>query len=204
MKKYFTRIKILSLILNVIIPFSFALYNGIFGIIYHSIWHGSISLYYLLLLTVRIILLFSEKKAKISNDNKLRKRAFITSFVIMLIMNLALILPTILMILDKKEINVGLVPSIAIATYTTYSIVMSVINLKRTKNSNNLIEINLKIVSFCNSLVSILSLQNTLIVVNGGYDNDLVTLSVISSAGILSLMLFVIVFAFATNINKKR
>ena len=41
---------------------AFALYNGILGAIYASIWHGSICLYYLLLSALRGILLSAVRR----------------------------------------------------------------------------------------------------------------------------------------------
>lgn len=48
---------VLSSAISALVSTAFTLCNGILGIVYQSLWHGSICVYYLLLAAVRTILL---------------------------------------------------------------------------------------------------------------------------------------------------
>ena len=61
-----------------------------------------------------------------------------------------------------------LIPAIVMAVNTTYKITMASVNLKRRRQSSNDLVRLLRTISFIDALVSILVLQNTLIMVNSG------------------------------------
>ena len=54
------------------------------------------------------------------------------------------------------------------AAYTTYKVVLAAIGLKRSKRTESLAEKALRTIAFTDALVSVLTLQNTLIVVMDG------------------------------------
>ena len=175
----------------------FALYNGFLGICLLSVWHGSICVYYFLLVVIRGMILLTEKRNIIRNEQEgiyHRYRAFIISSIMLLLLNLALILPISLMVTFDKPVNIGLIPAIAMAAYTTYKITMASVHIQKQKRSrhNNVFITELRTINFIDAQVSILTLQNTLIMVNqaeSGAD-DMLTLSAISSAAIYIVILF--------------
>ena len=83
--------------------------------------------------------------------------------ILLLIIDLALIAPITLMVLQKKEIHYSKIHAITIATYTCYKIIQSTRNYVKTRKLNNLSIRTIRCVNFIDSLVSILSLQYTLI-----------------------------------------
>lgn len=176
----------------------FALYNGGLGIWYSSLWYGSICIYYILLSLLRGILLVAEWKVR-KKERKLaanyRKRVFCVTSGIMLAINAALTTPVSLMVLDQRPIQTGLIPAIASAAYTTYRISAAVVKLKRTNGT--ILDQELSMIRLVDALVSILVLQNTLIIaVEGGISPRLFRLVAISSAGILLLVFAVSVAWF--------
>ena len=72
------------------------------------------------------------------------------------------------MVLDKPA-SMGLIPAIAMAAYTTWKIIMASIHLSRQcrRPSGSILVWELRTVNFIDALVSILTLQNTLIMVSG-------------------------------------
>lgn len=168
----------------------FALYNGGLGIWYMSLWHGSICIYYILLSLLRSILLASVQKAQEKDPNiveNYRKRIFSVTSGIVLAMNAALVTPVSLMVLDQRPIQMGLTPAIASAAYTTYKISVSVVRLKRT--GGTILDQELSMIQLVDALVSVLVLQNTLIIaVDGGISPRMFRLVAVSSAGILILI----------------
>lgn len=187
----------------------FALYNGFLGIRLLSIWNGGICVFYLLLAAIRGIILLTEKNNKTRDDKQkaeCRQRTFIISAVMLLLLNLALILPISLMVVLEKPVNMGLIPAIAMATYTTYKVTMASIHIQKQKrsNRNNILIVELRTINFIDALVSILTLQNTLIMVkqttsNG---NDMLILSAISSAVIYAIIIFVTVRLLIKGLKK--
>ena len=82
------------------------------------------------------------------------------------------------------------------AAYTTYKVVMASVNLKRRKRSSNRLVRLLRTISFIDALVSVLSLQNTLIMVNMKDDgSEMLTLTAITSAAIMLTVLVLSVVA---------
>ena len=83
-----------------------------------------------------------------------------------------------------------MIPAIAMATYTTYKIVMASVNLKRRTRSENRLVRLLRMINFIDALVSILTLQNTLIMVNmKDESNRMLSLTAVTSAAIMLAVL---------------
>lgn len=175
----------LSFYISIITGALFSIYNGYFGFKYKLVWNFSIFFYYIILLILRVLISFNKKSKAMFNITQ------VTSIIITII----LIFPAILMIKNERNISFSIIPAIAIATYTTYKIVMVVRKYLYIKKNNELFAGEILILNIIECGVSILTLQNTLIVVNNGYDSNMVILSIISSVGIL-LFLIVIIFIF--------
>lgn len=195
-KKDYTFKTITSSLLAFSVTVLFALYNGVLGIRLLSIWHGSICVFYLLLVAIRGMILLPERNTGTKRENKkeyCRQRIFIISSVILAVLNLSLILPISLMVTFKKPVNMGLIPAIAVATYTTYKITMASIHIRKQKRSNhcNVLVTELRTINFIDALVSVLTLQNTLIMVvqKEAETNDMLVLSAISSAVIYTFII---------------
>ena len=71
-----------------------------------------------------------------------------------------------MMVRQQKPVSLTLIPAIAMAAYTTYKVTMASVNLKRRRASSDSLVWLLRTISFIDALVSILTLQNTLIMVN--------------------------------------
>lgn len=184
----------------------FALYNGALGICYASLWHGSICGYYLLLSLLRGLLLSGEQRAKRKEPeagNACRKRVFAVTSVFVLVMNAALATPVALMVLDRRPVQMGLIPAITSATYTAYKISSALFKWKRS--GGTVLERELGMLRVVDALVSVLVLQNTLIVaVEGGISTRMFRLAATSSAGIVLLIIAIMVVWFAQSLIRYR
>lgn len=171
---------------------TFALYNGFLGIYYGSMWNGCICVYYILLAVTRGVIPVTERKnrERAENADAYRRRTFKITAVVILVMNLALAIPISLMVLNSRPVNMGLIPAIAMAAYTTYKVVMASVNIRRMKRSSNILVRELRTINFIDALVSVLTLQNTLIIVNQTEESgDMFILTAISSAVIYLVIL---------------
>lgn len=180
----------------------FALCNGGLGIWYASLWHGSICIYYILLSLLRGILLAAERKAGRKAQEAAqayRKKVFGVTGGIALVMNGALITPVSLMALDQRPIQTGMIPAITSAAYTTYKVSAAAVGWKRTNGT--ILRRELSMLRLVDALVSLLVLQNTLIIaVEGGISPRMFRLVAVSSAGILLLIWAITVIWFARSL----
>ena len=184
----------------------FALYNGFLGIYNASLWHGSICVYYLVLVILRGMIISSRSRIERSGaPERLRKRVYITSAALLLFLNFCLVVPVSLMVVRQKPVNMSLIPAIAMAAYTTYKVVMASVNLKKRKRSaDNLVRL-LRTISFIEALVSVLTLQNTLIMVNmKGDGSEMLKLTAVTSAAIMLAVLALSVSAMIIGVSRRK
>ena len=169
----------------------FALYNGFLGVYHASLWHGTICVYYLILSALRGLIVLSERRiAGSAREAEARRRVYVISAVLLFILNVSLVVPVSLLVLLQKPVALSLIPAIAMATYTTYKIVMASVNLKRRTRSENRLVRLLRMINFIAALVSILTLQNTLIMVNmKDESNRMLSLTAVTSAAIMLAVL---------------
>lgn len=178
----------------------FALYNGYLGFRYGSVWHGSIGIFYLLLMVIRGIVLLTEMRNQTrlaAEQNRCRRRIFLISSVLLLVLDLTLILPISMMVVLDKPVSMGLIPAIAMAVYTTWKITMASIHVgrQRRRSGGNILVVELRTVNFIDALVAILTLQNTLIMVKRTTmdENAMLPLSAASSAVIYAVIVVITV-----------
>ena len=181
----------------------FALYNGFLGIYHASLWHGTICVYYLVLVILRGVIISARKRTARERDPKqFQKKVYIASAALLLLLNTCLVIPVSLMVIRLKPVNMSLIPAIAMAAYTTYKIIMASVHLNRRKRSSNSLIRLLRTINFIDALVSILSLQNTLIMVNVKDDSaEMLTLSAITSAAILLIVLAITIVTLRKGIT---
>lgn len=182
--------------LSAVIGIAFTFYNGFLGAFYSSIWNGTICVYYVLLASVRAFIVNSQAKInanKIHNAGQYVKKVYIISHIMFLIINLSLIIPITVMIRGDRTYRFGLIPSIAMAAYTTYRVTMAVINFRKSRRMNDPLTRALRNISLIDTLVSVLVLQNTLILANEGeITESMARLSICTSTAI-----WIIIFAIS-------
>ncbi|MBQ1772477.1 MAG: hypothetical protein II000_11115 [Clostridia bacterium] len=185
----------------------FAFYNGFLGIYHSSIWHGSISAYYIVLAFLRAMIIASNKRISLhTGKKKAIQKAYLTASVLLLVLNVSLIVPISLMVLMQKPVNLTLIPAIIMASYTTYRVIMAAIHLKKRAISSNILVRLLRTINFIDALVSVLTLQNTLIMVNANAEGYrvLLPLTSVTSAAVWITVLVLSVIVFAGGIRSPR
>lgn len=180
--------------ISMIITLFFAIYNFIIGLIYNYIWNISVSIYYLLLTIIRIYIEIIYLKKK---DNKVHH---IIQSIVLLLINISLLLPISLLVLNQKQVNNNSIMAITVATYTTYKIINSVLNYKKAQNENNTIKI-IRTISLLDALFAILNLQNTLVVTFCQIEEMIILISI--SSFLIALLMIIISFKNLINNIKK-
>ena len=122
-------------------------------------------------------------------------------------MDLALFWPITMMVVLDKPVSMGLTPAIAMAAYTTWKIIMASIhmNQQRSRSGGNILVAELRTVNFIDALVSILTLQNTLIMVNlaAADENSMLPVSAASGAIIYVVIVFITVRMLRSGLGQK-
>ena len=170
----------------------FALYNGFLGIYHASLWHGTICVYYLVLVVLRGLLLLAGRRLSPQSGREsahAQKKVYSAAAALLLLLNVCLVLPVSLMVVRQKPVSMTLIPAIAMAAYTTYKVVMASIHLKQRKRSANGLVRLLRTISFIEALVSILTLQNTLIMVNSTNVDNMLPFTAMTSGVVWAVVL---------------
>lgn len=169
-------------ILSVFVTAFFGLYHLILGILNQTKFNQAISAFYFMLPFLRSLILFSGKK---------KEKQILFSrieLVFLLLLDLTLEIPVVLMLLGEREVSLGTIPAIASAAYTAFKTTSSLVSFFRKNGTETEIS---KHVRLHDSLLSILVLQNTLILTFGQKNqDDMKILATISSTIIVLFMLF--------------
>ena len=169
-----------------IINLLFIFYTYIVGFIYNDIWCTSLFYYYILLIIVKFILI---------KNTSLSKTKLLLINIILFLINLIMIYPVIIMIKLNRNVSYTLIPAIGIATYTFYNLAISITTFIKNYKKSNIVSKHIIVISLLQTIMSILTLQNTLIMVNTHeYNKGLYILTIISSsAGVLFCFYLVLV-----------
>lgn len=189
--------------LSVIVTIAFAVYNLYLGIRYKDAFAIGIFVYYILLIWVKSATIIVERvlsKKDEENQNRIRQKNYKISSVFVFVIDFCLIAPIILMVTQPKDFKYGIIPAIAVATYSVYKIILAIINYKKAKKSCNLSILLLRKINLIDALVSILSLQRTLIMANGGMGKEMQTLSFVSS---IEIIILIITFSIVSFVKQK-
>ena len=187
----------ISAVESSLIGLVFALFNGILWVRYRLAWIGAICIYYLMLSAVRTCLIQYDQKMKKHHQQNPSKRVLFLLHGLVFLMNLSMIAPISIMAHEEREVQFGLIPAIAAAAYTTYRISFAIVRYHRARKvQNRPTNKMLSVIYLMDALMSVLTLQNTLIVVNGTHnDSSMKILSIVSSACIWGIIVLLSVFS---------
>ncbi len=190
-----------SLLLNV----AFLVYNLYLGLSLNSAYNTAITGYYFMLIILRDIIFICEKRWRRKDSTERqdkRQKLYRRVCWLLLPLNLAAIAPVVLMFKFQREVNTSMIPAITIAAYTFWKISIAIYNFLKTKKSKDLSLHSLKNINLMDALISILTLQNTMIEVFGKSDS-MITVSRYSSIGILLLMIGLSIYLIRDSYKNK-
>ena len=199
-KTIFNKKELIVSISSLFISFLYTIYNMVIGILNYSIFNGIISIYYLLLTICNSILVYRIYRTK--KSEKLYEITYIFIYIILFLLTISFIGPAILLLLNDNIFFLDTIYSIVCALFTTISMTFSIINYVKARKEDNE---NIKLLRLCNlisSLLSIIILQNILILSNGELDNDMLILSIFSTCIIILFIIVLIIIKFVFYIKK--
>lgn len=180
----------ISLICSLILNTIYVLFKFITGIFYKSLWLIAFAIYYLILVITRYNLTKEElKKSKYLKDEYLKYRI---SAITLLFINLFLMIIILIIVNEKIIISYNQNITIAIAVYTFYLMISSIMNLiKYRKLKSPLISAS-KIVNVITSLVSMLSLEIAMLGTFGADKIQFNEFMIMTTGGGISIIIIII------------
>lgn len=183
----------ISLYISLAINLVYSAFKLASGIYYRSLWIGAIAVYYILLSVIRFVLLnHLERKKNAGLREEFQSYRF--SAVLMLLINLTLTGIVLNMILGKKTPAVSDVFVITNAAYTFYVLTVSVIDLVKYRKYKSPVMSAAKAIRFAQALVSLLSLEASMLVQFGDDEAFRRLMLSLSGAGVCIIVLAMSVY----------
>ena len=158
---------ILTTMPSFIINVAYTVYNGVIGIVNQSSWFITMAVYYSLLGVMRYHAVNTGRKISRMKDQKLiRKKELAvikTDGILLLLLNLALSGVVLLTIEKGRAKAYSEIMAISIAAYTFYKTTMAVINMVKVRKMQSPILITIRNIGVADALVSMLTLQTTML-----------------------------------------
>ena len=147
--------------LSLTINTAYGLYNGVLGYIGQEWWFVALAAYYLLLGVMRVAVLLSARKRTAAVSP-----LFVRRFCGVLLIALAITLAgtTYLSVQSERGIRHHEIVMITIALYTFTKITLAILHLVKARGNTSLTVKTLRDISFADALVSIFSLQRSMLV----------------------------------------
>ncbi len=149
-----------------LINVAYTVYNGVIGIVNHSVWFITMAVYYSLLGIMRYRAVSTERKISRLDDRKLIRKKKLsvikTDGILLLVLNLALSGVVLLTVAQDTAKRYSEIMVISIAAYTFYKITMAVVNMVKVSKMKSPILITIRNIGVADALVSVLTLQATM------------------------------------------
>ena len=163
----------------------YALYNGVLGIISHSIWFLSLCAYYAILSSMRFGVIMQDRR-NISTEN------FITRFCGVMLLVLAFVLSgsVYLSLTNDVAVKHQEIIMITIAAYTFCKVALAIVNTVKIRKENSLLLSTIRSISCADAVVSILSLQRSMLVSFGEMERyRIYMMNILTGAGVFIIIL---------------
>lgn len=154
----------ISLYISLVITLGFSIYNLVSGFIYSSFWLGAVAVYYILLSVIRFLLLRFMRRNNGRQDMIAEYHSYRLSAVLMMLITFTLSGIVFNMILKNRSYDYSDVYVITSATYTFYTLTVSIVDMIRYRKHESPVLTAAKAIRFAAALVSILSLETVMLI----------------------------------------
>ncbi|MGN1027327.1 MAG: hypothetical protein ACI4P4_13100 [Faecousia sp.] len=183
----------LSLFLSLGINLAYSAFKLVSGIYYRSLWIGAIAVYYILLSVIRFLLLYHMQRKKDAGLIS-EYRSYRVTAILMMCVNLTLSGIVLNMILSRKSPAVSDVFVITSAAYTFYILTVSIIDLIKYRKYKSPVMSAAKAVRFVQALVSLLSLEASMLTQFGDDESYRRLMLAFSGAGVCVIVIAMSVY----------
>lgn len=159
---------LVSLHLSLIINLLYAGINALSGIIYHSVWFGTLAAYYIFLAIMRYLLIRYAHKNGLGSDKVFELKRYRVCGIVLMTMNITLAGVVVLVLRLNKGFHYTGFLIYAMALYTFYTTIIAIINVIRNRQYQSPVMSAARAVSLAAALVSMLSLETAMLTQFGG------------------------------------
>lgn len=193
---------------SLLLGIGFVCYNAYTGLRFHSVWNGSISIYYGFLVAIRVLFLICEtvltRRSEIADNQKAELRAKMFRFegILLILLNIALIAPVTILALSKKQVNLPMWVAIVNACYAFYKIIVCVYSFIKTRKNTALSIKGIKNLNLTSAIITMLSLENTMILTFSESPSDMQLLMIFSALGAMIINLVIAIRTYLIGKNE--
>lgn len=185
-----------------IVNIGYAIFNGVIGIVSHSIWFGALSLYYIVLSALKAYVLINAKRInKLDGDQSMRKyRLYKNCGLSLIILSFALSGAVVQMALTDKGFKYADLMIYAAALYAFYKLTIAIIQFVKSRRHGRTINETLGLINLSDGLVSMLALQTALLAAFGDGSSNIY--NAITGAVVMAMIIAIGIYMTATAKNK--
>lgn len=155
----------------------YAVFQGVMGILAHSVWFGLLACYYLLLSGLRGGVLFAEHRLRTGSgaeeppEGKLK--IYRMCGVSLIVLDLAMCAAVTQMVLFGSPVRYGFVQVLVSAMYTFYKAILAVVNFVKAKRLRDPVVQSLRGVCAVDALISVVALETAMLATFGNGEDML-------------------------------
>lgn len=184
--KYMTNFSFRTKVLlyqSFVINLFYAVMNLCIGVYYHSVWFGTLAVYYIFLAVMRFLLLRHINRNTIGQNLLSEFKRYRICGFIFLMMNIALLGVVILVIYQNRSFQYAGMLIYVMAMYAFYTIITAVINVIKFRKYESPVMSASKAINLAAALVSMLSLETAMITQFGTTGDSIFRQVMIASTG---------------------
>ena len=178
------------------VSIAYGLFNGVFGIIYGSVWYGALSAYYICLTLIRAGVVNRNKKVKKYIENKEYKTAktYRNSGIVLLLLNVALSFAIAQMIFEGMGYEYPGLLIYVHAAYTFTKIGTAIYNFVKAQKQTDLTVEAARDINLVDGAVSILALQTAMLASFGDGTMDISLTNTLTGSAVSIFAYFMAIF----------
>lgn len=153
----------ISLYLSLGINMLYAVMKFVSGLYYHSVWFGTLAVYYSLLAVMRFLLLRHVNRNAFGKEQISELKRYRMCGIILMIMNIALAGVVVLVVRKNEGFSYAGYLIYIMAMYAFYTIITAVMNVIKYRQYNSPVMSAAKVINLAAALVSMLSLETAML-----------------------------------------
>lgn len=153
----------MSLYLSLGFNILYAVMKFLYGLWYHSVWFGTLAVYYILLAVMRFVLLRHANRNGFGKDLILELTQYRLCGIILLLMNVALFGVVVLVVRKNEGFEYAGYLIYVMALYAFYNMITAVRNVVQYRKYNSPVMSAAKVINLAAALVSMLSLETAML-----------------------------------------
>lgn len=158
-----------------VVNIGYAVFQGVMGILSHSLWFGLLACYYILLSALRGGILLGAHRLRRRGGEQLegKLKLYRLCGISLMVLDLAMCAAVTQMVLFGSPVQSGFIQVIVSAAYTFYKAILAVVNFVRAKRLRDPVVQSLRGICAADALISVVALETAMLATFGGGESML-------------------------------